>query len=143
MNVGLPGTGLAGLFYLLAALWMPVHELIRTARGRGDARRWRLVRARTGMALGIIFVLWGTAWLLGLLLLPSPTAAPDAAATADGRAAGGAVQFLGVAPALAAFITLFALLLTVEVLRLLMRSRPRRRRAVQMRGEESREKSEE
>lgn len=130
MNVGLPGTGIAGLFYLLAALWMPVHELIRTARGRGDARRRRLVRAQTGMALGIIFVLWGTAWLLGLLLLPPPTAVPDAAATADGGAAGSAAQFLGVAPALAAFVTLVAVLLAVEALRLLARSRRRRRRAV-------------
>ncbi|WP_139979399.1 hypothetical protein [Nocardioides litoris] len=54
MTAGLPGTGLGGLFYLVLALWMPVHELVRTLRGRGSRERWRLALTQLDIALGII-----------------------------------------------------------------------------------------
>ena len=63
MNVGLPGTGLGGLFYLLAALLMPIVELIRTIRsGKANRRRWRMAVSQAALAGGIIAGLWGTAW---------------------------------------------------------------------------------
>jgi hypothetical protein len=39
MSVGLPGTGVGALFYLLSALWAPIHRLIRRDehRSRGIA----------------------------------------------------------------------------------------------------------
>jgi len=47
MNVGLPGTGVGGLFYLLLAVLMPLHEL------------WR-----TTIAGAILAALWVEGWLL-------------------------------------------------------------------------------
>ena len=46
MFAGLPGTGIGGIFYLLLTLWMPVHELYLTARGRSSAERWRFIAYR-------------------------------------------------------------------------------------------------
>lgn len=54
MNAGLPGTGLGGIFYLVLALFMPLVELGRTARGRSSAERWRRVGAQFAIALGIL-----------------------------------------------------------------------------------------
>ncbi len=41
MNAGLPGVGIAGLFFVLSALVMPLLELARTAAGRSSVERWR------------------------------------------------------------------------------------------------------
>lgn len=67
MNVGLPGVGLGGLFYLLSALLMPVHALVQRARGV-TSRRAALVLRQMTLAVGIAGALWLTGWLLGLVL---------------------------------------------------------------------------
>lgn len=64
MNAGLPGTGLGGIFYLLLALVMPLHELYLTARGRSSRERWRLVLTQLGVALGIIAAVVLVVWVL-------------------------------------------------------------------------------
>ena len=60
-NAGLPGTGLGGLFYILLALWMPLAELYRTARGRSSPDRWRQVLAQFAQACAIVVALVGAA----------------------------------------------------------------------------------
>ena len=64
MTVGLPGAGIGGLFYLLAAVVMPVRELALTARGRSSARRWGVVGRQFAHALGIAAGTWATGWLI-------------------------------------------------------------------------------
>ncbi|MBI4501364.1 MAG: hypothetical protein HY700_09405 [Gemmatimonadetes bacterium] len=73
MNVGLPGTGIGGMFYLLSALCMPVVETIRAVRRR-QANRWGLVLRQVAMAAGIGAGLWVTGWLLAVVLASSPAA---------------------------------------------------------------------
>ncbi|MGH7731754.1 MAG: hypothetical protein ACRENJ_10960 [Candidatus Eiseniibacteriota bacterium] len=51
MIVGLPGTGIGGLFYLVAALLMPVSECGRWLRHRSSPARWKLI-AQTWIVLG-------------------------------------------------------------------------------------------
>lgn len=120
MNIGLPGTGLAGLFYLLAALWMPCHELGRTLRGQGDAARWCRALTQAGLALGIIAAIAATAWGLGLLLLTRSVPATAVSGVdamrsdADAAPVGDAIRFLGVAPTVLAFATLAAVVLLLE-----------------------------
>lgn len=41
MNAGLPGVGIAGLFFVLSALVVPFVELARTVTGRSSLERWR------------------------------------------------------------------------------------------------------
>jgi hypothetical protein len=67
MNVGLPGTGIGGIFYVLLIAWLPARELWLTLHGRSGPGRWRRVAAQTALAVGIIGALWGEAWLLGSL----------------------------------------------------------------------------
>ena len=64
MNVGLPGTGIGGLFYLLLAVLMPLHQLWRTARGRGGVQGWKMAAIQSTVALVILSALWGEGWLI-------------------------------------------------------------------------------
>ena len=122
MNVGLPGTGIAGIFYLLAALWMPCHAIVRAARGGHRSVRWPAVLRQTGLAFGIILALVATAWLLDLAFAAPVATGPDAADEAGRPTA----HNLGTLPTVLSFATLAATLLGVEVLRLIA-GRKRRR----------------
>jgi len=67
MVVGLPGTGIGGLFYLCMALWMPVHELWRLMHGRSSLARWRFIVFNWLIVAGILVTLWVT--MLGMKML--------------------------------------------------------------------------
>ena len=131
MNVGLPGTGLAGLFYLLAALWMPCHAAVRAVRGDRDAARWRLALTQAALALAIVAAIAATAWALGLPL-PTRDTGVEADPSATGVEAGPATpatqaaRFLGVAPTVVAVATLAVVLLLLEVVGIVAALRRRR-----------------
>jgi hypothetical protein len=54
MNVGLPGAGIGGLFYLLCALAMPIKEVILTVTRPEHKFRYRLVVTQLSIAIGIV-----------------------------------------------------------------------------------------
>lgn len=110
MNVGLPGTGIGGLFYLLTALLMPVVEVIQTLRGKSSVDRWQLVIRQTVLAGGIIAGLFATGWLLNHTLPHSARVSLHVAANRTTRA-------LGVTPTLLTLSTLAGILIGVELLR--------------------------
>ncbi len=56
MSAGMPGVGIAALFFVLAALWGLVAEVALTARGRSSVARWRVVGRQSGIAAGVIAV---------------------------------------------------------------------------------------
>ena len=114
MNIGLPGTGLGGLFYLATAMLMPVFEVYRTLQGRSSVRRWQGVLVQTALAGGIVGGLWATAWCLNLAY-PSSTQIGFRLAVAK------ATRYLGVTPTLVTTLTLGTLLLIVEALHLVVR----------------------
>ncbi len=64
MTVGIPGTGLGGLFYFLLVAFMPFRELYLTARRRSSFARWRSVGFHLLVLAGMLGVLWAEAWLL-------------------------------------------------------------------------------
>ena len=70
MTVGLPGTGIGGLFYLLCAFAMPIVEVVRNARGRRKNGSWRVAAAQFSLALAMFSVLAATGlftdYMLGL-----------------------------------------------------------------------------
>ena len=80
MTVGVPGVGFGGIFYLIGALFMPVREVARTARGESNVERWIVVATQWSLAAGILVALWGTGWLLGHVLSPALLARTGAAA---------------------------------------------------------------
>ena len=72
MTAGLPGTGIGGLFYLLAALCLPLRFAWLRARGHRDARHGLLVLKQLMMSMSMIAAVWLTGVLLGLWR-PLPT----------------------------------------------------------------------
>ena len=65
MVVGLPGTGISGLFYIILAAVMPVRELFRMVSGQGTTLlRWRCILLQVWNAAGITGGLWLMGWLV-------------------------------------------------------------------------------
>jgi len=122
VTVGLPGTGIGGMFYVLSALLMPVREAYQRARmGRGArvTGRWNVVAGQMAIAGGIVAALWATGWLLGVGLAAARPLVPLV-----GRAHAGNV--LRVTTFVLTFGTLVGVLAGVELLRLWHARRARR-----------------
>lgn len=64
MTVGLPGTGIGSIFYMLLAVCMPVMEFGRTLKGRTNLKRWFFVVLQVLFVIVIITALWSEVWLL-------------------------------------------------------------------------------
>src|ERR1041385_4567245 len=84
MNVGLPGSGVGGIFYLLAALSTPFWALIRRGH-EDDGSSLRSALGHAGMALAILLALGVTGWMLGLMVAHTPMAAWAAHGATDAR----------------------------------------------------------
>ncbi|MGA2094377.1 MAG: hypothetical protein ABSH16_13395 [Sedimentisphaerales bacterium] len=69
MTVGLPGTGIGGIFYLLLAICMPAREFIRTLKGKTTLKRWGFITLQLLFVLGVISAMWGEVWLLNGALI--------------------------------------------------------------------------
>jgi hypothetical protein len=118
MNVGLPGTGIGGLFYIIMALMMPFREVVLTIQGHSNWTRWRKVGVMQCIAFGIIGSLWVTVWLVTNLI---PT---DLVESLTGSTASSASSLtrLRVPPAMLGLLALpilLVVLLAIEGMRLL------------------------
>jgi hypothetical protein len=125
MNVGLPGSGVGGLFYLLSALCMPIVEATRGLAPRPGSQ-WRVVGRLTVMAVGIAAGIWWAGWVLALMVSGSPLlAAAMHGAGIDGRFA---PNVLRTATLVMSLSTLAAIIVSVWVARLVTRPgrKPRR-----------------
>ena len=113
MNVGLPGTGIGGLLYLVMALLMPVHEAALALSGRSSHERWRSVAQQWAVAATILGSLTAVGYVIGELAfrvdgLGSPGVSR---AVADAQ--------LWASPLLVSLVTLAAVLLAVQLARAL------------------------
>ena len=54
MGPGVPGMGIASIFYLMAALFAPLREVVKSIRGESSTQRWKAVGLQFSIALGII-----------------------------------------------------------------------------------------
>lgn len=118
MSVGIPGTGIGGLFYLISGLMMPLREIAFALKGQPRRPKiWRLVLRQTVLVLGVLAGIWTTGWLLGLLFMgPVKTSGPASAA------AGGTPHNLwGTAAVLAGIATLALVIAAVEAARFLLK----------------------
>jgi hypothetical protein len=57
VSAGLPGAGLAGVFFILSAILAVPIELVRTARGRSSRQAWLRVGRNVGLALAMLMAL--------------------------------------------------------------------------------------
>jgi hypothetical protein len=121
MSVGLPGSGIGGVFYLLSAICMPLHSAQRSVRGKRT--RWALMLKQTTLAVLIIGALWGTGYAIDLVLSGAHTTGSLRAAIGSG-AESSVPRVLRAATFGLTFGTLAFVLLMVQVLRLIVRPRP-------------------
>jgi len=120
MVVGLPGTGIGGLFYLLMTLWMPFHELYVLARGKSSLARWRFIAFNLLMVGAILSCLWATMLVmkatLAFLGLDRPKGLLEGADLAPALASE-ATSFMASA-GWASAMSLVVLMVVVQVMRL-------------------------
>src|SRR6266850_2532638 len=113
MTVGVPGTGIGGMFYVVSALALPLRQAYRSFRRRPSAGGWRVVAALTAMAGAILGAIWMTGWLIGIAIAASASVVrpPPLLGAHPGNVLRTAALVLSAA-------TLAAVLLGVELLRL-------------------------
>ena len=74
MIAGLPGTGIGGLFYLLASGWMALREgWSKLNKKRRDLSRSKVVKGQLVLGLIIIATMWAMGEAIGRLLMLVPT----------------------------------------------------------------------
>ncbi len=119
MTVGFPGTGIGGLFYIVAALLVPIRSLLlrrREALGkRGAIARLFL------LGLGVAFGIYATGWLLGFVL--GPVAGSAAVVGTSNISRPEIENVVRWAALLASLFMLAAVLLAVQVARIIVRKK--------------------
>ena len=114
MSVGLPGSGIGGIFYLLSALWMPCAGAWRAVRRQPV--RLGMVARQTSLALGMIAALFATGWAIEQLIVMSAWNPFGPKGTLAGTTA--LPHILRATTFAWSFGTLGSVLLTVQILRL-------------------------
>jgi hypothetical protein len=117
MFAGLPGIGVGTLFYVLAALWMPIKELRRVLRGDFSAARWQLVLVQLSFAISIIASVALADRVLGIVLADRSIANINPARIVNATFVEQAPQSLWAAPIAASVLLLVGVLIATEVLR--------------------------
>ena len=125
MTAGLPGVGIGGIFYLASAIMMPFRSAHAVLAGRAHEARWRVALQQAGIAGGILIVLWATGLALGWIIT---TMFPHAMVIGATGAAHEHVRNVVRASALLlSFGTLAAVLMFVQVMRVVLPVRPTER----------------
>lgn len=110
MSAGLPGAGLAGVFFVLSALFAVPLEAVRTVRGRSSRAAWMRVTRNAALAVAMIAALqlffMGISAIARELIGKSPLP-----------------KTLPVAPVLMSLAVLVIVLLTAKALELALRWR--------------------
>src|SRR5262245_247885 len=68
MNVGLPTTGLGGIFYILIALAMPLVEGFRYMQNKGSRSGLVLAIKQFSITILVLAAIWATGLLLNIVL---------------------------------------------------------------------------
>ena len=118
MFAGLPGIGVGTLFYVLMALWMPIREVAFVVRGRSSWARWRLIATQLVFAAGIVASVAAADQLLLWTLGGGKARAMGPARWINNELGVRAPDSILAAPITASLLVLGAVLLAVQVARL-------------------------
>ena len=124
MTPGIPGAGIGGLFYLAATMLLAVQQGWRRVFRRSTDNDSRGIGALGALALGIAAGVWLTGWMLGYAVSHDVLELGRASVSktfADGGRVRNAIR---VAAVLAGVVTLAAVLIGVEIVRVWHRSAP-------------------
>ncbi len=119
MTVGVPGTGIGGIFYILAALLAPIRSLLRR---RNSLRAERGILTRLFLlGLGVVLGIFVTGWVLGFLI--GPVASAAAAAGTRGFSRPEIQNVVRWAALFASVLMLGLVLLAVQLAQLIVRKK--------------------
>ena len=110
MSAGLPGAGLAGVFFVLSALFAVPLEAVRTVRGRSSRAAWMRVTRNAALAVAMIAAL--QLFFMGISAIARELIGKSALP-----------KTLPVAPVLMSLAVLVIVLLTAKALELSLRWR--------------------
>lgn len=68
MTAGLPGAGIAGLYFVICALVMPLVEVYRLLRGRSNPAGRRLAAYQASIALTTVTTIGFVYWTIGVMI---------------------------------------------------------------------------
>ena len=112
--IGLPGSGLGGVFYALLIVWMFIREVWLLVIGKSSARQWVKIRYFVALLTGMLLVLWGEVLILQYFMKTlSPLNVSDASAS-------GAYNVLVPALTLIPFVMLGVLVFVLKVVRVIL-----------------------
>ena len=112
--IGLPGSGLGGVFYALLIVWMFIREVWLLVIGKSSARRWVKIRYFVALLTGMLLVLWGEVLILQYFMKTLlPLNVSDASAS-------GAYNVLLPALTLIPFVMLGVLVFVLKVVRVIL-----------------------
>ena len=120
MTAGVPGTGIGGLFYLAAAVVLPVRGLAMKLRGAWVS--WPTIFRQVRLAIGVLLGIVAMGWFLGFIVGPVPEA--QQIATRMGAAPGSHYQnVVRWAALLVGYATLALVMIAVQFARFVLRPR--------------------
>jgi hypothetical protein len=117
MTIGLPGTGIGGIFYLLLAICMPAKEFVRTLKGRTNLKRWGFITLQMLFVLGVAAAIWSELWILNRLLIWTWGTLKVNGPLLIMERTFQQTKFMAIASALASFVSLAFVITGVHVLR--------------------------
>ena len=120
--IGLPGSGLGGVFYALLIVWMFIREVWLLVIGKSSARQWVKIRYFVALLTGMLLVLSGEVLILQYFMKTlSPLNVSDASAIgAYDASASGAYNVLLPALTLIPFVMLGVLVFVLKVVRVIL-----------------------
>jgi hypothetical protein len=119
MTAGVPGTGIGGLFYVTAALVLPLRGVV--LKMRGVRVSWPTILRQLRLAIGVFAGIWAMGWLIGFMF--GPVGTTQATGKLDIPAHQHYQNVLRWAALFAGFATLAVVLLSVQLARLITRMR--------------------
>ena len=128
MTVGLPGTGIGGIFYMLLAVWMPIHESVHTLRGKTNLRRWAFIALQLLFVLGVITAMWGEMWVLNQVIALTCGTVKINSSLLMAKQAFHQTKVMAFASASASFISLSFVIFGVHILRFFVHRAHRKQR---------------
>ena len=117
MTAGMPGAGIGGLFYLLNALSMPLHELRFLWKGSSTPETRKVAIRQFALAVSILGSMWLFAWTLSIIFAARPRIASFAGISSQSETVRQLPRILTYSTLMVGVVTLGFVLLSVVILR--------------------------
>lgn len=127
MNVGLPGTGIGGIFYLLSIFFILGYEIYLAIRGKSNRKRWQAVQEQVFIASTMIAMAVATNYIMSEFVFTKPPLVVTPTTTVTGNI----FNFYLVHPIFFPVTLLFLVLMATHGIHLLLVTKRKYRQKIQ------------